>query len=498
MGTTDDPDRPAVRFLGGPSLTYGELWAAVGQREEEFRSGGIGRGDRLAILQESSIDVVLDLLAAFRLGAVIVPINTALRGSSLVGVVREVSPCVLRVDSNLLDEARSATAQIDGADIWPVGGPPPKTAGEDRAAAPALDESNPAAILLTSGTTGLPKGVVWPHAMVLAFAEHTTWVMGYRQDDVIYTCLPLFHINGLFCAVYAALLTGAEVVIAPRFSAESYWQDIADSGATVTNMMGSIPAILWRRDPSPLERRHALRLGMVLPLPADRVEFEERFGFPTTEVYGSTDAGMPLGIPFGTSRPGSCGRPTPGWECRVVDEHDRPVDDGAEGELVVRPQRPHIGFAGYWRHPEVTVAATRNLWFHTGDLVTRDAQGWFTYLGRAKEMIRVSGENVAPAQVEAVLLQHPAVAEAAAYAVPSDLGEDAVAVAVVLRPGATVEPAQLRSLAERDLPYFAVPRYILVTDGLPKTATFKVVKSELESRGVTPRHWDGGRPRRAR
>ncbi|MDQ6523947.1 AMP-binding protein [Nocardioides sp. LHD-245] len=496
-GSAADPARVALRFVDGPSLTHAQLWSAVADREDEFAAARLHRGDVLCLLQENTPDLVLDLLASFRLGIVVVPLNTALRGASLEAVLHDVGPCLLRCGPALVEVGLAAADAVEGAGLWPVGAAAPRVrSGPRDRPIDGRAESDVAAIMLTSGTTGLPKGVVWPHAMALAFAEHTTWVMGYREDDVIYTCLPLFHINGLFCALYAGLLTGAEVVIARRFSAATYWRDIAATGATVTNMMGSIPAILWRGEPGAHERKHRLRLGMVLPLPADRAAFEERFGFPTTEVYGSTDTGLPLGIPFGSSRPGSCGRPTPGWECDVVDEDDHPVGDGVEGELVVRPRRPHIGFAGYWRHPEATVAATRNLWLHTGDVVTRDADGWFTYRGRRKEMIRVSGENVAPLQVEAALLRHPDVLEVAAYAVPSDLGEESVAVAVVPRAGADVHPADLRALAERDLPYFAVPRFVLLTDELPKTATAKVVKADLEALGVTAEHWDGGRPRR--
>ncbi|KRE40811.1 hypothetical protein ASG74_15125 [Knoellia sp. Soil729] len=181
----------------------------------------------------------------------------------------------------------------------------------------------------------------------------------------------------------------------------------------------------------------------------------------------------------------------------MFDEYDRPVPADVEGELVLRPERPFIGQAGYWRSPEATVQASRNLWFHTGDVVTRDQDGWYYYRGRQKDMIRVSGENVAPILVETALLRHPAVEEAAAYGLPGDLGEEVVAVAVVLRDGSAPTMAELRRFVEPDLPYFAVPRYMMALSQLPKTQTSKVVKAELKARGIIAGHWDGGQPIRA-
>lgn len=261
-------------------------------------------------------------------------------------------------------------------------------------------------------------------------------------------------------------------------------------------MMGSIPAVLWRRDPEPDERRHRLRLAMVLPLPADRAHFEERFGVPTTEVYGSTDTGLPLGIPFGSRMPGSCGVPTPGWQVQLVDEDDEPVPPGTPGELVTRPLRPFVGQSGYWRLPELTVASQRNQWFHTGDLLVEDDKGWFRYLDRKRDVVRVSGENIAPVAVEQALLTHPEVVEAAVFGIPSDLGEESVAAAVVLRAGSAATPAELRDHVLADLPYFAVPRYVALHEALPKTATEKVLKSRLRESAALADYWDGGEPRR--
>lgn len=491
-----DPDRRAITFLGQRSFTRGELAAAVVDRAGRLRGAGVGRGDRVCLLLGNGPEFLVNLLALSSLGAVTVPVNVAYRGSALSATLAQMAPCRVITDASFAAHLASVVDEgVAVTDRWFVDDPdwPPHYAAGSEVDVQPWD---PAVILLTSGTTALAKGVVWSHNMAVTFAEHTTWVMGYDERDVIYTCLPMFHINALFCAVYAGLVTGAEVVVAQRFSASRFWHDVADSGATVTNMMGSIPAVLWRRPVDEIEIAHRLRLAMVLPLPADRAAFEARFGLSTTEVYGSTDTAMPLGIPFGASRPGSCGVPTPGWAVQLVDDDDEPVADGVAGELVTRPEVPFIGQSGYWGFPKLSWKSMRNQWFHTGDLLRRDSDGWYYYIDRKKDVVRVSGENVSSVAVEQALLSHPEVAEAAVFGMPSELGEESVAAAVVLRPGSSVAPAQMRDHVASGLPYFAVPRYIAVRDHLPKTATEKVRKADLRDPASLPSFSDGGRPRR--
>jgi crotonobetaine/carnitine-CoA ligase len=496
---TEDPDQPAVTFLGDTSFTRVQLKSAVEEQAARLSGAGVQSGERMCLLLGNGPEFLVNLLSLASLGALTVPINTAYRGEALAGTLAQFAPCRIITTGEYapeLEECRRRGVEllecwyVDGRD-WPL----PAAAGEPMTQVQPWDV---AAIPLTSGTTGLSKGVMWSHNMAVTFSEHTTRVMGYTSQDVIYTCLPMFHINALFCAVYAGLMTGAHVVVAEHFSASTYWRDIKESGATVTNMMGSIPAVLWRREPEDAEHEHSLRLGMVLPLPADRGAFERRFGFPTTEVYGSTDTGMPLGIPFGLSRPGACGLPTPGWEVALVDQDDDPVQPGAAGELVTRPTAPFIGQSGYWRLPELSLQSQRNLWFHTGDLLRQDDEGWYYYVGRKRDVLRVSGENVSSIAVEQALLTHPDVAEAAVFGIPSELGEDALSAAIVLRPGVAVTPCQIRDHVAADLPYFAVPRFVGILDGLPKTATEKVMKESLRESFAGDAYWDGGQPRRGR
>lgn len=507
----EDPDAPAVTFVGDATYSRAELLEATMRLAAGFRAEGVQPGDRVALFLSNRVEFLTSYFALSALGAVSVPLNTALRGDVLTYMLQSVSPCRLVTEAEFAGQISPALADSPGVDaIWSL----PSGDRDDFPGArplrylmetPPLPESvrpQPwalASILFTSGTTGPSKGVMWSHNMAISFAENATWVMGYTDRDTVYTCLPLFHINALFTAFYAGLQERAPVVVSRRFSASSFWREIRDSGATVTNMLGAMGAILWRQQPLPEEKEHCLRLSMVVPFPTGYVdEFEDRFSVSINELYGSTDTGIPIGVPSGTSRPGSCGVPAPGWEVMLVDKNDEPVPTGELGELVTRPTRPFVGQLGYWGMPEQTWEAHRNLWFHTGDMLRQDNDGWYYFADRKKDAMRVSGENVSSFEVEQVLVSHPDVLEAAVYAVPSELGEDSVMAAVVVEPGSSVEPAGLLEFITPRLAYFAVPRYIDVLDSLPKTSTEKVRKSVLREQGVKASTWDAGPRRRGR
>lgn len=219
-----ETDRPAVTFVGGPSFSRGELVDAVAWQADALRSAGVGGGDRVCLLLSNGPELLVDLLAISALGAVSVPLNTALRGWALASTVDQMTPCHLITESAYAPEVDACRDRgADLSNVWYVDDPAWPHARASSAEPVTVEPWEPALILLTSGTTGSSKGVVWSHQMALTFAEHTTWVMGYDQDDVIYTCLPMFHINALFCAVLAGLQTGAHVVVAERFSASRFW-----------------------------------------------------------------------------------------------------------------------------------------------------------------------------------------------------------------------------------------------------------------------------------
>jgi crotonobetaine/carnitine-CoA ligase len=311
-----------------------------------------------------------------------------------------------------------------------------------------------------------------------------------RDGDVLATSLPLFHTNalGAFCQ---ALVFGATLDVQPRFSASAFWQRLADSGATVTYLLGAMVSILLRRPPSDLDRAHSVRVALAPATGREQyAPFEERFGITLLDAWGSTETNCVIANTPADRKPGTMGRVLPRFAARVVDVDDEPVPDGTPGELAVRPREPFAFALGYHNHAEATVRAWRNLWFHTGDRVARDAEGWFTFVDRTKDSIRRRGENISSWEVEQVLLAHPDVATAAAVPVPSDLGEDEVMACVVAREGAELDPAELIRFCAPRIAAFAVPRYVQVLPELPTTANGKIQKAVLRDRGVTAATWD--------
>jgi crotonobetaine/carnitine-CoA ligase len=505
------PDAPFAAFLGSEEvptveLARGEVWQGAQLFAGALQRSGLRPGDHVALLLGNRPEFLFTLFGCSLAGVVSVPLNTALRGDILKYILAQAEPRVLCVDADLVAETRSAVEPAMSLEQLVVVGSEGNPGEDPRgisykdfvAEAPPpvpadVEAWDNAAVLYTSGTTGPSKGVMCSHQMIWAWAEQANFVLAYEAGDVSFSCLPLFHGNALFCTLLPALMNMGRVAFAPRFSASAFWQQVHDSGATVTSLLGSMGTILWRQPPSTLERSHLLRLALVIPSPIEFYEqFEERFNTQLTELYGLTDSAIPLGVPHGERRPGSCGVPTPHWECAILDEHDEPVEVGSVGELALRPKQPHVGMNGYLKMPEATVLAWRNLWFHTGDYVRQDKDGWYYFVDRKKDAIRRRGENISSFEVEQVILSHEAVLDCAVLGVPSELMEEEVMAVVVIRPGMGVDPEALAEFCEPRLPYFAVPRFVRIVEELPRTKTEKVQKSLLRSIGITPDTWDGG------
>lgn len=508
----EDGAAPFITFMdmeGDPTaeLSRGEAWRASRILGGALRRAGVERGDRVAVMLGNCPEFVSTLFGTSLVGAVSIPLNTSSRGDQLAAMLEETEPVIAFVDEATAPEVVKAAANVPSLRHLVVAGST-EVAGDERATGYAsfvegAEEAPPVdlgywdltSLLFTSGTTGRSKGVMCSHNMLVDWARLAQRAIGYSENDIAFTCLPLFHGNGLVTTLLAATLARARVAVAPRFSASKFWNQVVRSGATTTNLLGAMGTILWRQDPSELERAHKLRIILMVPSPPEYYDaFEERFGLRLTEVYGLTDNGMPLGIPPGERRPGSCGVPAPGWECAVVNEQDEPVEQGEVGELVVRSLRPYLGMSGYWRRPEATVEAWRNLWFHTGDYVRQDVDGYYYFVDRRKDSLRRGGENVSSFEVEQVLLSHPDVANAAVYGVPHEVLGAEVMAAVVLRPGSTFSPEALIEYCTPRLPKYAVPRYLRAMDAFPMTETEKVQKSQLRDEGLTTGTWD----RRAR
>ncbi len=487
-------DRPLLRW-GEAAWSYSELRDDTARAAGAIAACGIAAGDRVVVVSENRPEVLRLWLACSWLGAVLVPVNTALRGEGLRHVLANARPKAVALEAALRE--RVAEAGADTTWVLDEGGLP----GPGDAVPPhPVGPGDTCAVLYTSGTTGPAKGVLCPHAQWYWWGVHTGEVLRIGRDDVLYTNLPLFHTNALnaFCQ---AVVAGATYALGPRFSASAFWQRLAESGATVTYLLGAMVSILVRRPGSEHDRVHLVRVALAPATPAElHAPFLERFGVRLIDAWGSTETNIVISNTLVDTRPGTLGRVLDGFEARVADEHDAALPDGQPGELLLRHREPWAFASGYDGLPDTTAAAWRNLWFHTGDRVVREPDGTFRFVDRLKDAIRRRGENISSYEVEQALLAHPDVAAAAVVPVPSELGEDEVLACVVARDGAEFDPAELLRFCEPRLPYFAVPRYVDVLPELPLTESGKIEKHRLRERGVTASTWDrertGYTPRR--
>jgi crotonobetaine/carnitine-CoA ligase len=313
-----------------------------------------------------------------------------------------------------------------------------------------------------------------------------------RADDVLYCPFPMFHIDALVLTIVPAMVLATTAAIGTRFSASGFWDEIRRTKATVFDFMGATLTMLHKRPPDDDDSHNPARLAWGVPVPPGiAADFERRFGVQLVELYGSTDAGIPIYHPVDVPRRDrSCGRVIPEYDVRLVDPLDNDVPTGAVGEILVRAKEPALMSDGYYGMPQATAASRRDGWFHTGDLARCDADGYYYFVGRNSDSIRRRGENISAFEVEEVVKLHPDVLDAAAYGVPSELTEEDVMVAVVARPGHRLDPQHLVDFCLERMAVHMVPRYVQVLDALPMTPTEKVEKSRLRHTGITDTTWD--------
>ena len=466
---------------------------------------GVAPGDRVAIVAPNRLEILELLLACSWLGSILVPLNPASPVAQLRSTVDYVEPTLIFVDGDqdvrtLVESATGASSVArstrSAGSAWivplPSVGDAAQTWITQAAPLPSSDFATPGstlALLMTSGTTGVSKAVECPHGQFLAWGEGVGSMLGMTSQDVAYTCLPLFHTNALN-ASFQTMLHGATLHLGPRFSVTKFWQRNAEAGATVGYLLGAMVRMLLSQPASQEVPQHQVSRILAPGTPVDAlVEFEERFGPTLIEGHGMTETNAALGTPLGVRQLGYMGQVMPGYQAQVVDDQDVPVSDGTPGELVLRSDIPYAFATGYWRMPEVTVAANRNQWFHSGDRVIAQ-DGWFRFLDRIKDVIRRRGENISGWEVEQVLDGHNEVARSAAIPVPSELGEDEVMAFVVRIPGSPLTAPQLHRETADLLPSYARPRFIEFVDELPLTDTGKVRKQVLRDRGVSAQTWD--------
>ncbi len=495
-------ERPFV-IMDGEIVTFAGLERQARAVAFNLQRLGIRKGDVVALMMGNRPSFLAIWFGIAMAGGVFAPINPAHRGHVLRHMLAISRTRIVIFEEQFAEQLLAEAGELPEL-IRLVGKPGGRAVPVALSAIEDLFEpgepdpvevlpSDPGIIMFTSGTTGPSKGAVKPHNEAVWTGRMTCDVMEYTADDVLYMPLPLFHGNALVMGAFAALTAGARVVLAERFSAQRYWDDISRHGCTATNYSGGIIAILAKAEPRDDDAQTPLRKMFGAGAPPHMLEaFETRFGVTLTEGYGMSDMGVPFLNRPGARKPGTCGRLQPNFQVKLVDDSGRQVPDGTPGELLVRPDIPHYVMLGYIGMPEKTVETWRDLWFHTGDILQRDPDGYYRFIDRKKDAIRRRGENISSFEVEASVNRHPAVLESAAFGVASELGEQDVMVAVVAKSGKMLDPADLHRFLKTQMASFMVPRYIRVMRALPKTATERVEKFKLRDAGRTADTTDMG------
>jgi carnitine-CoA ligase len=481
----------------GAALTYADVQRRVERAAVMFVARGVRQGERVGVMSSNHPCTVITLLALARLGAVMVPVNPDYGSAEAGYVLDHAQVCGVLCSPETLATVREAVAAMTPAP-WLMlnradsSGLPvfDDEVAAARAPAPAdlSTAEAPCVFIYTSGTTGFPKGVMHGQRALLLAGEGFVARMHLQPEDRLLCILPMFHVNALFYSLAGALAAGATLILQAKFSASQFWQDAARSRATEANTIAAVSNILMRRPRSEFVPGHALRKIYGAPFSAETYQvFARDFGVPTLiEGYGMSEVPGALNNPFeGPHKIGSMGLPSrhpdPAVQLaqlKIVGDDDHELPDGQTGELLVKTP---LQMLGYYRDAEQTRAAFRDGWFLTGDLAWRDSDGYFWFVARKKDIIRKRGENISGAELDRVIESHPDVLQAAAIAVPDELGEDEILVALTLKPGAALSAQALADWCRERLAAIKVPRYVALVDALPLTPTHRVAKYKLRA-----------------
>ena len=486
------PNQPFIRFEER-TITWSDADRITNRMANGLSAMGVTHGTHVATLLDNHPETLLLYLALAKIGAISIPLNTAAKGELLSYYLSHSDATILVMDRQFVevylavqagspnvkrvivfDEDTLANPSLPFGEVM---------SGADHAPDAQVEFHHTFGLFYTSGTTGPSKAIVSPHAAAVTAGIVRSRYLGYWQEDVLYTCLPLFHTNALYSTCMSVLVTGASVALSRRFSAHAFWDDVKRSGANKFNLLGAMANILWNQAEGPQDRAHSVVQCTMVPVPEFAAEFERRFNLKIVSVYSLTD--FSLGTVLGPRHPPaklrSAGHASTGVLVAIHDDNDLPLPAGQPGEICLRNDESWICGQGYYKMADATLTSIRNLWFHTGDRGYLDEDGYLFFVDRQKDAIRRRGENVSSWEVEQIILRHPAVAEVAAFAVRSDMTEDEVMVSVVAKPGMTVDPGQLVLFCRDNMAYFMVPRFVELVQSLPKTGTQKVEKYKLRT-----------------
>lgn len=501
--------QPDAEFanIAGEIVTFAEIDRRANAFARSLAGLGVAKGDRVVSLLDTSMDVLVVWFGITKLGAIWVPINNAYRGEFLRHQISDAGAHIAISDPQYLDRFVELADKLP--DIRMIlcrdAGPFPDCritiepmerykAGDTSPLPIVVEPSDLAALLYTSGTTGPSKGCMISHNYMCMQGRQHIRAVPVTRDDVYYTPLPLFH-SAALNVILGALINGMRVAIWPRFSLSTFWEDIEASGATNGMFLASIFSLVAHGPDTEAMKRCYGKLSMIYGQPITpevRKIWKERFGVKIVSswAYGQTEASrLCMALPHEEPPETCAGRVSDEFEMIIADDDDQPLPDGTVGNIIYRPREPNVMFEGYWRRPEDTAKAQRNLWMHSGDL-GRVENGWFFFADRAKDYLRARGENISSFEIERVYLSHPAIAEVAVHATGAQDAEDEIKVTAVLREAVSLTEHDLCLWAIDQLPHFAVPRFIEFRAELVKNPTGRVLKYKLRDEGVTPATWD--------
>jgi carnitine-CoA ligase len=481
------PDR-VMMSIAGVDVTFEQMRRRSCAAANALLDLGVRPGDCVALFTATCPEWVYFWLGAGRIGAVSAAVNAANKGEFLLHALRLSRAKAVITDTERRARVAEVAERLPGLSSIVVQNDS-LDGNSDSVAEHVGDVGDVGSLFFTSGTTGPSKAVAttWHYLFTTAATAASAW--RFDAGDVLWTAMPLFHLSAA-PSVLAPMLVGGTTVLAPVFHPGTVWDEVRACGAAGFAGAGAMVSMLMNQPPDPRDGQLPLRFLSAAPIdPSVYRDIEKRYGCRIVTMYGMTEA-FPIAVKGVAEEgvPGTSGRPNPSFDVRVVDSNGEPVPDGSVGEIACRPRYPHVMSEGYVNagggvdpHPR---------WFRTGDLGVLDSDQNLTYVDRVKDSLRRRGENISSVEVETVVMGHPAVLEAAAVGVPSDLGEDDILLFVAVRLDSALDYPELLDFCSARMPYFCVPRYVEVVDELPKTIIGRVRKDILRSRGVGPGAWD--------